>query len=97
MANNIGARICPICNPSDGALIKLLLVHALALVVVQLAIGCCRTFTYQPHAFASLGFVMALKATLVLLLLAAIVNTWIGEKRRTAAGTTWRGRQRASG
>jgi archaellum biogenesis protein FlaJ (TadC family) len=63
-----------------GPLLRFLLVHALALVVVQLAVGWCWTWVYQPNEFAGLGFVIALEATPLLVLLAAVSHTWIWYK-----------------
>ena len=58
-------------------LIRFLLVHAVALVAVHLAIGWCWVLAFQPNEFAGLGFVIALKATPILILLSAPIHAWI--------------------
>ena len=65
---------------SYGPLIRFLLVHAVTLAIVHLAAGWCWVLAYQPNEFAGLGFVIALKATPILILLSTPINAWIWYK-----------------
>jgi hypothetical protein len=70
-------------NPSArsfGPLVRFLLLHAVALVVVHLVVGWCWVLAYQPNEFAGLGLVIALKATPVLVGLSAPFHAWIWHK-----------------
>ena len=65
---------------SFGSLIRFLLLHALILVVINLAIGWVWFQAYRKNEFSGIALVTALYASPVLLLLSVPFHAWIHRK-----------------